>query len=941
MIKSFNMKIIRSLGTASLLLLTVIISKAQFDPKQPLPLNPKVKVGKLSNGLTYYIQQNALPAKKVQLRLVVNAGSVLETPDQQGLAHFMEHMNFNGSKNFPKNELVSYLQSIGIKFGADLNAYTSFDETVYILPIPSDDSVKLEKGFTILEDWAFNALLDTAEINKERGVVLEESRTRKGASERMGKKYLPVLFNGSMYSNRLPIGKDSILQNFKPESLIKFYKTWYRPNLMSVIVVGDMDPAVAEKKIISHFSQYKNPPNAAPRPAIIPIQERKINQSMVLTDKEQPYNLLQMINYIEKAPVVKTWGDYRRTVVEGLFNQMVSQRLVEISQQPNAPFLGAGASFSDFLRGYNSFISVAFLGDKPVQPAIRSLESVTESVKKFGFLPSELERAKVNELNSAERALKDKDKTQSEAFVNAYVDHFLKGDPAIGIENRLKYMEQILPTITLEEVNAVAKRTASQQGFFALLMASEKGKDKLPVADSLTHFVTTARALPAVPYQEKQLAKTLIDKTPVPGKIISETTDAALGTRNLTLSNGITVTLKSTDFKNDEIQMDAWRWGGTQVFPAEDRMNAQLASALVRTMGVKDFTPVDLDKVLAGKTVSVNPYMNACDEGIDGSSSIKDLETFFQLIHLYFTSPRKDPALFQTFVNSQKSFIENMKSVPQNYFRDTLNKVLYGNHPWAPRMETAASYDALKLDRAMEIYKQVFSNADGLHFTFVGNIEEEKMKKLLATYVASLPARKVEHNYKDVGLRAAKGPAKLVVSKGAAKQSFVEIMYKGEMPYNKESQLHLNMLCEVINIKIIEKLREELGGIYGGGIRGSLEKRPYENYSISASFPCGPENVDKLTAAFFEIVKNIADKGVEQKDLDKVKETLKSQYKENIKLNDYWLGQLSRAFIEKTDPAWLLAFPEKVQQATSEQLQQLCKKVLSSADMVAVLNPEN
>ncbi|MFN9998366.1 MAG: M16 family metallopeptidase, partial [bacterium] len=455
----------------------------------------------------------------------------------------MEHMNFNGSKNFPKNELVSYLQSIGIKFGADLNAYTSFDETVYILPIPSDDSVKLEKGFTILEDWAFNALLDTAEINKERGVVLEESRTRKGASERMSKKYLPVLFNGSTYSNRLPIGKDSILQNFKPESLIKFYKTWYRPNLMSVIVVGDMDPALAEKKIISHFSQYKNPPNATPRPAIIPIQERKINQSMVLTDKEQPYNILQMINYIEKAPAVKTWGDYRRTVVEGLFNQMVSQRLVEISQQPNAPFLGAGASFSEFIRGYNSFISVAFLGDKPAQPAIRSMESVTESVKKFGFLPSELDRAKVNELNSAQRALKDKDKTQSEAFVNAYVDHFLKGDPAIGIENRLKYMEQILPTITLEEVNAVAKRTASQQGFFALLMASEKGKDKLPVADSLTHFVTTARALPAVPYQEKQLAKTLIDKTPVPGKIISETTDAALGTRNLTLSNGITVTL--------------------------------------------------------------------------------------------------------------------------------------------------------------------------------------------------------------------------------------------------------------------------------------------------------------------------------------------------------------------------------------------------------------
>ncbi|MFN7275301.1 MAG: M16 family metallopeptidase [Bacteroidota bacterium] len=935
------MKINRVFLGGWMLLFSALMAEAQFQPKQAIPLNPNVKVGKLANGLTYYIQKNSLPAKKVQLRLVVNAGSVLETPDQQGLAHFMEHMNFNGSKNFPKNELVSYLQSIGVEFGADLNAYTSFDETVYILPIPTDDSVKLEKGFTILEDWAFNALLDTAEINKERGVVLEESRLSKGAGERMNKQYLPVLFNGSAYSTRLPIGKDSILQNFKPSSLINFYKTWYRPNLMSVIVVGDMEPEVAEKKIIAHFSKYKNPPNPTPRPAIIPIADRKVNQSMVLTDKEQPYNILQVINYIEKSPVVKTWGDYRQTIIEGLYNQMISQRLTEISQQPNAPFIAAGASFSGFIRGYNSFASVAFLGDKPAQPAIRAMEAVTESVKKFGFLASELERAKTNQLNSVERAFKDKDKTKSDVLVNAYINHFLKGEPAPGIENRYKYLQEVLPTITIDEVNALAKKTAKQQGFFALIMGSEKSKSSLPAADTLTSYITAARAIPAVPYEEKQLAKKLIDKMPTPGKILSESSNAALGTTDLKLSNGITVTLKPTTFKNDEIQMDAWRRGGTYLFPAADRMNAEYAAVLVNSMGIKDFTPVDLRKFLAGKSVSVTPYMNTSDEGIEGSSSVKDLETFFQLVHLHFTAPRKDQALFQTFVNSQKSFIENMKSVPQNYFRDTLNKVVYGDHPWAPKMETAESFKSLSLDRSMEIYKQVFGNADGLHFTFVGNLDVEKIKPLLATYLGSLPATKADHTFKDVGLRPAKGPGKLVVKKGADKQSFVVIQYSSELPYNQETNLHLTMLCDVINIKIIEKLREEMGGIYGGGIRGGWEKRPYEHYSIGASFPCGPENVDKLTAAFFDIVKNISEKGVEAKDLEKVKETLKNQYTESIKQNDYWLSGLSRAFIEQTDPAWVLAYPEKVKQATGDQLQRLCQQVLNAPNLVAVLNPEN
>jgi zinc protease len=932
---------IRLGGIMVLLLLQVGALMAQFEASKPLPTDPNVKIGKLANGLTYYIHKNALPAKKIQLRLVVNAGSVLETPDQQGLAHFMEHMNFNGLKHFPKNDLVNYLQSIGVEFGADLNAYTSFDETVYILPIPADDSVKVEKGFTILEDWAFNALLDTAEINKERGVVLEESRLSKGAGERMQKQYFPELLNGSVYSYRLPIGKDSILSTFKASSLINFYKTWYRPNLMAVVVVGDMDPAEIEKKIIQHFGSYKNPSKLVARPAIIPISERNSNKALIITDKEQPYNILQIYNYVEKAKPVKTWGDYRTSLVEGLFNQMVSQRLSEISQQPNAPFLAAGATFSNFVRGYNSFTSYAVLGDKPAQPAIRALESITESIKKFGFLPAELERAKVSLLNNAERANKDKDKTLSDRIVGSYVSNFLSGNPILGIENRYQYLTSELAKITVEEINALAKRTENKQGFFALLMGAEKSKSSLPVADSLIYFVTAARAIPAQPYQEKVLAKTLIDRVPAAGKIVQETKDAALGTTNLTLSNGITVTLKPTDFKNDEIQMDSWRWGGHHVYPIADKMNAEKAATLVQSMGVKDFSPTDLRKFLAGKTVQVTPYISADDEGIEGRSSVKDLETFFQLVHIYFTQPRKDAALFQNYVSSQKSIMENMKSIPQAYFSDTLSKVVYNNHPYTPIMETAASFDQLNLDRAMAIYKEVFSNADGLHFTFVGNIDFEKIKQYITTYLGSLPGSPAKHNYKDVGLRPAKGPLNIDVKKGAEKQSLVVMQYSGEMAYNKETDLQLAMLSEVMNIKIIEKLREEMGGIYGGGMRGGLSKRPYEQYDISVSFPCGPENVDKLVAAFLGIVKDVSDKGIDEKDMAKVKETLKKQYEVQIKNNDYWLNSLSKSFIDQTDPSWILAYPGKVEGVTAAQLQQLCKKLMDTPNYIkAVLYPE-
>lgn len=914
---------------------------SQFDLNSKLSIDPNVKIGKLPNGLTYYIRKNVKPEKKVQLRLAINAGSILEDADQQGLAHMMEHMNFNGSTHFPKNELVNYLQSIGVQFGADLNAYTSFDETVYILPIPTDDSIKVDKGFTILEDWAGNASLSLEEINKERGVVLEESRLGKGANERMRNKYFPILLNGSKYSERLPIGKDSILKNFKAESLIRFYKTWYRPNLMAVIVVGDIDPEYAEKEIIKHFSHFKNPANAKPRPKEIAIAQRKEAASMVLTDKEQARNILQVFNYVEKEKTISTWNDYRESIIENLFNTIISQRFSELTQQPNPPFIYGTATFGGFVRGYRSFLNIALLNDRPVKDAIDALITGTESVKKFGVLPTELERAKSSLLNQIERAYKDKDKTESAELVSVYLNNFLTNSPAIGISEKTSFIKQILPTITINEVNALTKKMESTQGKFSLLMASDKSKSPLPTDKELNALIDAAHLIPVKAYEEKKVAKSLIDQAPTAGKVVNESMNKVLGTTNWELNNGITISIKQTDFSNDEIKMDAWRWGGITKYPIEDKMNATTAATSIQVMGIRDMTPIDLRKFLSGKSVSAMPYLNANDEGIEGSSSVKDFETFLQLLHLYFTQPRLDSSLFKGFISSQKSSMANMKANPNFYFADTLNKIIYKDHPWAPNFPTATDYDQINLSRTFAIYKEIYGNAYGMHFTFVGNIDPAKAKPLIETYLGSLPGTSKENNFKDVGLRPAKGIVEAVVIKGAAKQSMVNIIFSGEAKYSLDEKLKLTALTEVLNIKIIETLREKMSGIYGGGMRGSLTNRPYNNYNISIGFPCGPENVDKLTAALFTILKDAKEKGIEQKDLDKVKETLKKQDQDKIKQNDYWLDALSKAFIEKDDPMWILEYSKKVDAITTVELQELAKKYFDMNNYIkAVLNPE-
>ncbi|MET0466841.1 MAG: insulinase family protein [Chitinophagaceae bacterium] len=927
-----------------LLLLSVFSATAfsQYKLTDPIPLDPTVKTGTLPNGLRYYIRKNPKPEKKVELRLALNAGSVQENDNQRGLAHFMEHMGFNGSKHFPKNELVDFLQKTGVDFGADLNAYTSFDETVYILSLPTDEPGMLEKGFTVLEDWAFNNLLEKDEVEKERGVVLEESRLSKGSWERMSREYFPKLLNGSKYADRLPIGKDTILKTFSHATLKDFYTKWYRPNLMAVIVVGDIDPAQAEKNIIAHFGKAKNPANAPARAALTPIKPRTAPEAIVLTDEEATNTTVQIYNYVKPATPVKTWADYRNGIIEGLVSSLISQRLSELAQKENPPFIFGGTSFQQFIRGYSTLSSFAVIGQGTAQEAINALMAETNRARQFGFLESELSRTKSSLLNSAEKAFNEKDKSESGQIIFQYVNNFLQGTATPGVENRYKFLQQVLPGITLAEVNAMAKKMPGTENAFAMIQAPAKMKDKLPDNSGLLSALVAANKQSVTAYEEKAIATKLLDKEPVAGRIVSEKVNEKLGTTDITFENGVTVTLKPTTHKNDEIMMDAWRWGGFGKFDLADKENAENAAVLVNQMGVANLNPTDLRKFMAGKTAFVSPYINDNEEGIEGRSSVKDFETFLQLTYLYLTQPRKDAGLFKSFITKQKAQLEFVKQNPASFFSDTVSKIAYNNNPWAPGIPSPEDYDKIDLDKSFTIYNELFSNAYGMHFTFVGKLDDAAIKPLLLKYIASLPGKPKDNSFKDNGVRLAAGPRTINIQRGKESQSFINLMFEGPIDDTREAKMQLNALVEAINIKITEKLREEMSGIYGGGLYGQVVKRPYLHYTISANIPCGPENVGKLTDSLYALIKNIQDKGLEQKDLDKVKETWKKQYRVGIQNNNYWLSALSNSWINKEDPENILTFEQKVDALTLQDIQAAAKKFLPLDKAVkAVLYPES
>ncbi len=925
-----------------LILFVVRIASAQENLTDKLPVDPRLKIGKLSNGLTYYIQKNTRPEKKVELRLVVNVGSVLEDDDQLGLAHFTEHMAFNGSKNFQKNDLVSFLQTIGVEFGADLNAYTGFDETVYILPIPTEKKENVEKGFQILEDWASTVMFDGGEVDKERGVVLEESRLGKGAEDRMLRVVYPKMFEGSKYAERLPIGKDDVLKNFKYDVIKRFYRDWYRPNLMAVIVVGDMEPAEAERLVKRHFEKLKNPANSRER-SLTDVPVRTTSEGIVVTDKEATNHVIEIDYTYKKAKETVTLSDYREYLIRVLFTSMLGQRMQELTQKADPPFVFGGSNIGGWARGYESYQSFAYLGKGGVEPAVQALVQENERARRFGFTAAELDRVKKMLLKNIERSYNERDKTESAHLVEEYVRNFLEKEPIPGIENEYKYYQTYLQGITLEELNVfVSKNVPAPTDSKLVIMTGPDHADfKIPTNEELLALTENAAKGDLLAYQDKVVAASIMENAPAPGTLAGEKENKELGTTELTFSNGVKVILKPTDFKNDQVVMNASKFGGQFQYDPKERFNAEFASTVVVQMGVGGFSPLDIRNILAGKTASVQPRLTTLSETFNGQSSATDIETMLQLTYLYFTQPRKDDDLFKSFISKQQALYQNMAADPQFTFQDSVIAILYKNHPWAPKLPKPENFAQINEDRALAIYKERYGNANGFTFVIVGKFDVASIKPLVATYLGSLPSSPAKTTFKDVGLRPVKGVVKREIKKGTEQKSFIRMFWNGEAPYSDTEQLKIQALTEILNIKIIESLREEIGGIYGVGCFGNLNKNPYNNYSIGISLPCGPENVDKLVTAALAEIDKIKSKGPTSEDLNKVKETWKQQYMVNIKDNAFWAKQLLQSVELETNAEEVITYEKRIASLTSKDVQATAVKYLDMKNFVQiVLNPE-
>ncbi len=907
----------------------------------PIPFDPAVKTGKLSNGLTYYIRKNNKPEDKVDLRLVINAGSILEDEDQRGLAHFMEHMCFNGTKRFPKNELVDYLQSIGVKFGQHLNAYTSFDETVYFLPIPSDDPEKLEKGFQILEDWAFNTVLTPEEIDKERGVVLEEYRLGLGADDRMMKRFMPKMLYKSHYADRLPIGQKEILENFKHEKLKKFYKDWYRPNLMAVIVVGDIDVAEMEKKIKDHFSSYKNPKNERTRETFdVPNHEQTFVS--IESDKEASFSQVRLIyKDYTKPKVLVTVNDLKDYLEKGLFSVMLNNRLGELTHSPNPPFTFGytyhGETWAQTKEAYQSF---AMTKEDKQLDALKVLVEESERVKKYGFTEGEFERAKAEWMADLEKSYNDRDKTESRRYVSEYQQHFLKKEPTPGIEWTYDTAQKMMPEILLKDVNSLIDNYIKDDNRVVIFTGPEKEGLKKPTEQQVLNILDMDTDA-ITPYEDEAVATSLLRNEVKPGSITKKETNEKLGTTTLYLSNGAKVTYKKTDFKNDEVLMNAVSYGGTNLNSNEDHEKTYLAYWGLSEAGFSGLDRNDVNRFMTGKIARVTPYINSYYEGMNGSSTPKDMEYMFQMIHAYFTDLNYDPEAFEGFKQKQIAFTANMASQPSYYFQQEFYTFLGKDNPrFFKAIPDEESWNKTDYKLAYDKYKERFANAGDFEFFFVGNIDDKAIEDFSSKYIASLPSEDKREKAIDLGYRSIKGSHKKVVNKGADPKSTVTIMFYGDTEYKGEEAMAMRALGEILTIKLIEELRENESGVYGVNARGYIYKMPYGAYSFNISFPCGPENAERLTDSALTELQKIIDNGPQEKDLAKFKEGELLDYKKSIKENRYWLNYLASEWTNGTDAENILKVEEKVNAVTAKQVQDVAKKYLTKDKVIGMLMPE-
>ncbi len=778
---------------------------------QQMPIDPQITMGKLANGMRYYVRANKKPEKRAELRLVVNAGSILEDDDQQGMAHLVEHMAFNGTKHFPKQGLVSFIESLGMRFGADLNAFTSFDETVYILQVPTDKPEMLDRAMLVLEDWAHNLSFEPDEIEQERGVVMEEWRLGRGAGGRTTDKILPIMFKGSRYANRLPIGLPDIIQHGKAERLKQFYADWYRPDLMAVVAVGDFEKAAVEKMLTAHFGSIPAATKSRPRPTY-DVPERGADMGFAIsTDKETTTTRMQL-STILPARAQGTVAVYRQEMIDRLFAGMLSARFSEIAQKPDAPFLFAGSGRGSFIARTREAATLgAVVKEDSVEKGLDALVSEAQRVARFGFTDTELARQKQNMLVSYERLAAEQANRPSASRADEYVRNFLESESLPSADDEYALHQKFLPEIKLPEINKLAQEWFADKNRLLVLTAPAKTGLVIPDEQRLTAVIKSASEKELKPYVDAVASAALLEDSPTGGTVVKTTTKDTANVTEWELSNGVRVVLLPTTFRADEILFRATSPGGTSLANDADYIPAATASQLIAAGGVGKFSAVELRKMLTGKVASVSPFIGELEEGLNGASSKRDLETMFQLIYLRFTQPRADENAFKVQSAQTKTLLANQSAVPEFLFAEALNNARFQNHP-RRRLFTAATVDEWNLDKSLAFYKDRFADASDFTFFFVGSFDVVTIKPLVEKYLGSLPSTRRNETWKDVGVKTPAGVVEKRVEKGIEPKSEAAIVFSGPFEFDQQHRVALRAMAEILQTRLLETIREQLGG---------------------------------------------------------------------------------------------------------------------------------
>lgn len=916
-----------------------VAQQMQFPP---LPVDKNVRIGQLDNGLTYYIRHNKLPENRAEFYIAQKVGSILEEPQQRGLAHFLEHMAFNGTKNFPGDDkglgVIPWCETVGIKFGTNLNAYTSIDETVYnISNAPIDRTGVLDSCLLILHDWSNYILLKDDEIDKERGVIREEWRSRNSGMLRVYTDLLPTIYQGDKYADCMPIGSIDVINNFPYKDIRDYYHKWYRPDLQGIVIVGDIDVDTVEAKLKAVFADVQKPVNPAER-TYYPVTDNKEPIVAIGTDKEVDDPSIEIYFKQDATPDSEknNVGYLASQYMTSMISSMLNARLSELVQSANPPFTRASSYYSDFFvaKTKEAFALSASSKADGIETALKTLLQEAERARRFGFTESEYARARANYLQNLESAYNEREKTKHGSYVREYVQNFLNGEPIPGIEAEYSMMNQLAPNIPLQAMNMVMQQLVPDSNQVVIIAGPAKEGLKYPTKEEVINLLKGMKDLDLQAYVDKVSDEPLMKEAPKGGKIISEKEGDIYGSTKLVLSNGVTVYVKKTDFKADEIRMKGTSLGGKSIFPDKDALNFAVMDNVIAVGGLGNFSQVDLTKVLAGKKVSVNAGLGATTENVFGTCSPKDFETMMQLTYLTFTAPRKDAEAFESFKNRMKAQLESAQANPLSSINDSLQKAMYNNHPRVVMMKPEM-VDQIDYDRILEMYNDRFKDASDFTFYFVGNIDLETAKPLIAEYLGALPAINRKETFKDTKMSIRKGVYKNEYAKEQqTPTATIVFLYSGKAPYTLKNDILLSFATQVLDMVYTEEVREKEGGTYGVNCFGDLQKYPKEQLLLQIVFQTDPAKKDKLAGIVVDELKKLAAEGPSDVHLQKVKEYMLKKYADNQKENGYWMNNLNDYFYYGMDMTE--GYTDIVNSITAKDIQKFVSDLLKQGNEIEV-----